>query len=301
MSRVKPRSAPARLSQALPRGACDAHVHVFRPDLYPYAADRAYTPGRVTVGQLRRFLDEHSLSRVVIVQPSVYGFDNRAMLDGLRELGARVARGVAVVDIATVEDNELADLDRAGVAGLRLNVTTRERGDLAKALRAADKRLAGSPWHVQIYAPIAALVAAEREIARLKRAVVLDHFGGIRAGHPGAAEGLRTLMRLTRDGPAWVKLSGAYRVSLDRATMWNDAAPLAVALIEAAPDRLVWGSDWPHTGGHDRKPGSRLKGEPFQRIDDHAALAALADWAGEPAVLRRILVTNPAKLYGFAP
>lgn len=283
----------------LPAGACDAHVHVFRPDLYPYAADRAYTPGRMTSGLLGKFLTSHDLKRVVIVQPSVYGTDNRAMVDALGALGRRRARGVAVVDLDTVSDEELADLEAAGVAGLRLNVTTRERGDLAKSLRAADRLLKGSDLHIQIYAPLPIVIANERAIAGMKRPVVLDHFGGARAGHPGMAEGLRTLMRLTRSGPAWVKLSGAYRVSLDAETMWNDAPPLAVALIDAAPDRLVWGSDWPHTGGHAGRKGSPKKIEPFQKIDDRAGIAALSHWCGDKATLRRILVTNPAKLYSF--
>ncbi len=283
----------------LPAGATDAHVHVFRPDVYPYAADRAYTPGRITSGQLGRFLTSHDLKRVVIVQPSVYGTDNRAMVDALGVLGRRRARGVAVVDLDTVSDEELADLEAAGVAGLRLNVTTRERGDLANSLKAADRRLKGSDLHIQIYAPLPVVVASERAIAGMKRPVVLDHFGGARAGQAGSAEGLRVLMRLMRDGPAWVKLSGAYRVSSNAETMWNDAAPLAVALIDAAPDRLVWGSDWPHTGGHAGRKGSPKKIEPFQKIDDRAALAALADWCGDAKTLRRVLVTNPAELYGF--
>ena len=285
--------------QKLPAGACDAHVHVFRPDQYDYAADRAYTPGRITRAQLERFLGAHGLARVVIVQPSVYGTDNRAMLDALRELGAKRARGIAVVDLAKVSDREMADLDAAGVAGLRLNVTTRERGDLVKSLRAADKLLSGSRWHLQIYAPMPVVVSNERALARMKRPVVLDHFGGARTGTTGSAEGLRALLRLLRDGPVWAKLSGAYRVSDNPATRWHDAAPLAVSLIDAAPGRLVWGSDWPHTGGHNRKSISKTKVEPFQKIDDREALAACRDWCGDAATLRRILVTNPAKLYRF--
>ena len=118
-----------------------------------------------------------------------------------------------MVDIATVGDKALADLEAAGVAGIRLNVTTRERGDLAKAVQAADRRLAGSNLHIQIYAPIGAIVDAEEALARAKRPVVLDHFGGARTGHRGCAEGQRVLVRLLRNGPAFVKLSGAYRVS----------------------------------------------------------------------------------------
>ena len=287
-----------KISVKLPAGACDAHVHVFTPDVYPYARDRAYTPGRITRADLSRFLDGHGLKRVVIVQPSVHGTYNRALLDALRELGRRRARGIAVVDLERVSDEGLADLDAAGVVGLRLNLSTRENGDLAKALRAADKRLAGTDWHIQIYAPLPVIVGAEKPLARLKRPVVLDHFGGARTGLPGMAEGLRALLRLLRDGPAYAKLSGAYRVSDNAVTRWDDVAPLAVALIDAAPGRLVWGSDWPHTGGHGRR-GAKTKIEPFQKIDDRAALAALAQWAGDKATLKRILVDTPRELYRF--
>lgn len=287
-----------KTSVKLPAGACDAHVHVFRPDVYSFARDRAYTPGRITRSNLSTFLDAHGLKRVVIVQPSVYSTDNRAMVDALRELGKRRARGIAVVDIDRVEDETLADLDAAGVVGIRLNVATREKGNLAKTLRATDKRLAGTNWHIQIYAPMAAIIEAEKPLSRLGRPVVLDHFGGARTGQPVVAEGLRVLMRLLRDGPAYAKLSGAYRVSDDAATQWDDAAPLAVALIDAAPDRIVWGSDWPHTGSHGRR-GAKTRIEPFQKIDDRAALAALARWAGEKATLKRILVDTPRELYRF--
>ena len=287
-----------KTSVKLPAGASDAHVHVFRPDVYPYARDRAYTPGRITRADLATFLEAHGLKRVVIVQPSVYGTDNRALVDALLELGPRRARGIAVVDIERVSDEALADLDAAGVVGIRLNVATREKGDLAKALRAADKRLAGTDWHIQIYAPMAAIVEAEKPLSRLKRPVVLDHFGGARTGHPVVADGLRVLMRLLRDGPAYAKLSGAYRVSDNAVTRWDDAAPLAVALIDAAPERLVWGSDWPHTGGHGGR-GAKTKIEPCQKIDDRAALAALTRWAGDKAMLKRILVDTPRELYRF--
>lgn len=287
-------------SPKLPAGACDSHVHVFRPDVYPYAADRTYTPGRITVADLGRFLARHDLKRVVIVQLSVYGTDNRALLDAIKDLGSKRARGVAVVDIEKASDEELADLEAGGVTGIRLNVATRERGGLADAIRAADKRLSGSRWHIQIYAPLAAIVEAERALSRLKRPIVLDHFGGARTGEPGLALGLRTLTRLVRSGPAYVKLSGAYRVSDHPLSCWNDVAPLAVALIDAAPGRLVWGSDWPHTGGHKgRKASARKTIEPFQRIDDRMALAALADWAGDARTFKRILVETPAALYGF--
>lgn len=284
----------------LPAGACDAHVHVFRPDVYPYAKDRAYTPGRITVGQLQRFLDAHGLRRVVLVQPSVYGTDNRAMLDAMAALGRRRVRGIAVVDLPRIKDRELAELEAAGVVGLRLNATSREHGDLGRLLRAADKRLAGTDWHLQVYAPLPAIAGAQRTIMKLDRPVVLDHFAGARTGDPALDRGLRVLTRLLTDGAAFVKLSAAYRVSVDARRRWRNAAPLAEKLIEAAPHRLVWGSDWPHTAAHGGKGrGASARVLPFQRIDDRTAIAALADWAGSRAMLKRILVETPARLYQF--
>lgn len=289
------------MSQAsLPARACDSHVHVFRPDLYPFARERAYTPARVTAAKLASFLDRHGLGRVVLVQPSVHGTDNRALVDALGEIGRRRARGIAVVDPAKVRDEVLADLAASGVVGIRLNVTTRERGDLAEALRAANRCLAGSDWHIQVYAPLPVIVGAARSLSRMKRTVVLDHFGGARADAPDLERHMKVLVRLATDGPAYVKLSAAYRVCTDPRRRWPATAPIAAGLIEAAPYRLVWGSDWPHTGGHDRKRGARMRTEPFQKINDRVALDRLAEWAGSRDMLRRILVKTPARLYGFA-
>ena len=235
----------------LPKGACDTHVHVFLPELYPYASDRAYTPGRITPSDLSAFLAAHGLDRVVIVQPSVYGTDNRALLDGLAELGRR-ARGIAVIDIATVTDAELQALAKAGVSGIRLNVATREQGGLADAAARAAERLAGSGWAIQIYAPLADIVASRATLARLRQPVILDHFGGARIDDPELASATDTLIDLARNGPAYIKVSAPSRVSDNSASGWPDVAPLAVRLIAAAPNRVIWGSDWPHTGGQGR-------------------------------------------------
>jgi predicted TIM-barrel fold metal-dependent hydrolase len=285
----------------LPAGACDSHVHVFRPDIYPYAKDRAYTPGRVTAKDLRGFLSVHSLDRVVIVQPSVYGIDNRAMLDGVRQSGQR-ARGIAVVDLAKVKDRQLADLEKAGVAGIRLNVNTRKEGNLAKVAKLAAARLAGSSWLIQVYAPLADIVAARRTLARLSLPVVLDHFAGARLRRPELAEGTKVLIDLARNGPAYLKLSAPYRVVTGEGadkSRWDGVRPLARKLLAAGADKLIWGSDWPHTGGHDRRGGSRLEIEPFQKIDDRHGIRLLAEWLDDDDLLRRVLVDNPARLYRF--
>ena len=283
----------------LPAGAGDTHVHVFRPDLYPYARDRAYTPGKVTAAELSSFLDGHGLERVVIVQPSVYGADNRALIDALRELGTARARGIAVVDIASIADEALADLDSAGIVGVRLNVATRADHDLSDAVLAADARLAGSRWHIQIFASQAAVIASAATLARLQRPFVLDHFGGARIGDNAAPDHRRILIDLARHGAAYIKLSAPYRISGSSQPRWAGVAPLARALIDAVPDRLVWGSDWPHTGGGRNTARAKDVIEPFQSIDDRAALEVLDEWAGDNRMLERILVETPAALYRF--
>ena len=284
---------------ALPAGACDTHVHVFRPDLYPYADDRAYTPGRIATADLAAFLDGHGLERVVIVQPSVYGTDNRALLDALRELGGR-ARAIAVVDCATVTDRELADLQSAGCTGVRLNLATREMAGLADVACQAAKRLAGSPFAIQIYAPLADIVTAAPAILDLDRPVILDHYGGARLNSAGLPRGTDVLVDLARNGPAYIKISAAHRVSRSGEAGWQDVAPIARHLFAEVPGRLIWGSDWPHTGGAGRSGRPRDEIEPFEAIDDHLALEKLAEWCDDPDLFRRILVATPAALFGFA-
>ena len=281
-----------------PAGACDTHVHVFRPDLYPYAGDRAYTPGRMTAGDLAAFLSAHGLDRVVLVQPSVCGTDNRALVDALAELGPR-ARGIAVIDPAAAGDSELADLDAAGVVGIRLNVATRDVGGLRSAIEQAAARLAGTAWLIQIHAPAALIKDAAGVLQQVRQPVVIDHFGSVRCGGSGLPDGVDVLIALARDGPAYIKLSAAHRVSDGRSEAWSDVAPLAQALVAAVPDRLIWGSDWPHTGqGRGTRAWDQL--EPFQPIDDRLALEQLANWAGSAPMLQRILVETPARLYRFA-
>ncbi len=291
------------MKPTLPLGACDTHVHVFRPDVYPYAVDRVYTPARVTSGDLAGFLDAHGLQRVVIVQPSVYGSDNRALTDAIGELGSR-ARGIAVLDCAGTSDRELQRLEKAGVRGIRLNVATREADGLAECAKRAAAILAGSKWAIQIYAPLAGIVAAAPALLGLRQPVILDHFGGAKTGRADTRgadlpAGTGVLIDLARNGPAYIKISAAYRVSDGMSSGWPDVAPLARHLIEAVPERLVWGSDWPHTGsGRTGRPRDEI--EPFQEIDNHLALARLTEWTCTPDMLRRILVDTPAQLYGFA-
>ena len=284
---------------SVPEGACDCHVHVFGTAAeFPFAARRGYTPPPASAGELLALLDSLRLSRVVIVQPSVYASDNACTLDGMRRLGPR-ARGVAVIDEAT-SDAALDEMRRAGIRGVRVNLETSGETDPDAARRdlaAAVARVAPLGWHVQVYTRPPVIAALSEEVARLPVPVVFDHFGGAQAAGGVGQPGFPQLLELVRAGHVYVKVSAAYRSS-EQAPAYADVAPLARALIEANPERVVWGSDWPHP--HAAPPGAELdRITPFYDIDDGLALNRLRSWARSAAMRRKILVENPARLYDF--
>lgn len=282
----------------VPEGACDCHVHVFEPARFPLSPVRTYKPATATADDLRHFLSRLSLSRVVLVQPSPYGADNRLMLDALDRLGSR-ARAVAVID-ETMGRADLAALHDAGVRGIRVNLESfggAAAAAAAEALRKAASRCADFGWHVQIHARIALLAAIEPALQALPAKIVVDHFGYASAALGPGQPHLDTLLRLLGAGKAYVKLSAAHRIG--PADDGAAAAPLARRLIAENPHQLVWASDWPHTGAWPDLPRHPDKVEPFHPVDDGLALRRLAYWSGDAAVRDRILVDNPARLYGF--
>jgi predicted TIM-barrel fold metal-dependent hydrolase len=280
----------------VPRNACDCHTHVFGPHArFPLASDRLYTPGPALVEDLEALHRALSIDRVVVVHPSVYGTDNACTVDALRRLGKR-ARGVAVIDRG-VSDAALADMHAAGVRGVRVNLETYGRHDPAAARRQlveAAARVAPLGWHVQTYTNLAMIAALHDTIRTLPTTLVVDHFGRAQAASGCGQPNFDTLLGLLRSGKVYVKISAAYRIS--QQPDYADAAALARALIAANPDRVVWGTDWPHPGAARRDPAVI---EPFRPEDDGAALNRLAQWAGDRATLRKILVDNPAMLYQF--
>jgi predicted TIM-barrel fold metal-dependent hydrolase len=289
---------------ALPHGAVDAHVHVFEPARFAFAADRSYTPGPASAVALHERHAQLGVERAVLVQPSVYGTDNACMLDAIAQLGQARSRGIAVVDLERVTRDELLALHDAGARGIRLNLEVRHESDPARVLAelqqaAAVVDLPG--WCVQLHCAAALLSTVAQALPLFRVPLVLDHFGGLRATHSDtAAFPLRTLLDLLATRRVWLKLSAFYRASND-APHHADLAPLARTLMAIRPDRLLWGSDWPHTGGGTgaRDPG-RI--EPFRSIDLAPSLDALRSWTGhDAALLQRILVHNPAQLYGFTP
>jgi predicted TIM-barrel fold metal-dependent hydrolase len=292
----QPRTA---VSFAVPRDACDCHVHVFGTAAeFPFAAQRGYTPPAAGAAELLALQQALHLSRAVIVQPSVYGADNSCTLDGIRRLGER-ARGVAVID-ATTSNAALDEMHRAGIRGVRVNLETAGETDpdlSRRNLLAAVERVAPLGWHVQVYTRLSVIAKLGEAVSGLPVPIVFDHFGGAQAALGVEQPGFAELLGLVADGHAYVKVSAAYRSS-DQGPAYDDVAPLARALIAANPERIVWGTDWPHP--HAAAPGAAFDEiAPFYDIDDGLALNQLRAWAPTAAVRRKILVDNPARLYDF--
>jgi predicted TIM-barrel fold metal-dependent hydrolase/predicted NBD/HSP70 family sugar kinase len=283
----------------IPRGACDCHVHVFGEARdYPFVAQRGYTPPPASADELLTLQKTLRLSRVVIVQPSVYGTDNSCTLDGMRRLGTR-ARGVAVIDAAT-EAGALASMHEAGIRGVRVNLATSGENDPGVARRnllAAAERVAPLGWHVQVYTGLDVITALADDIMKLPVPIVFDHFGGAQASGGLSQPGWEILLKLVESGKAYVKVSGHYRSSL-AAPAYADMAPYARALIKANADRIVWGTDWPHPA-HAPSPDKAHELSPSYDIDDGLALNQLGLWAPDAATRRKILVENPARLYDY--
>jgi len=267
---------------AVPAGATDTHFHLFGPD-YPYAEGREYTPPDARAQEARRVFDRLGIQRFVVIQPSVYGTDNRCQLEQGAEIGLPM-RAIVVVPRDT-SDGELERMDALGVRGVRFTLAH------AGALDPSDielyaARMSELGWHLQFMVRAPQIVELEARLARLPCPIVIDHMT-----MPKPAEGVQqpafqALLRLLRTGHCWVKLTGAYRLS-EAQPHYADLAPFARALVAARPDRVVWGSDWPHVA---------FKGKMPSTTD---LMDLLADWVPDAAVRKRVLVDNPAALYGF--
>jgi predicted TIM-barrel fold metal-dependent hydrolase len=284
----------------VPAGACDCHTHIHGdPETFPFFSGRVYTPELASPEEMAALHKALQVERVVIVTPSVYGSDNSATLFGMKARGA-TARGVAVIDEKTPE----ADLDamnQAGIRGIRLNLATGGVSDPSVGrprFQAAVDRVKDRNWHVQIFTSLAMISAIKDLVAASPVPIVFDHFGGALGELGPEQPGFADLLELVKSGKAYVKISGAYRVS-KLAPDYPDAAPLARVLIAANSDRIVWGTDWPHPDSvtpHGKKPTDVT---PLYPIDDGRLLNQLPVWAPDPAIRKKILVDNPARLYGF--
>jgi predicted TIM-barrel fold metal-dependent hydrolase len=289
-----------KVNFSTPQGACDCHTHVFGdPRAFPFAPGRTYTPELASTDQLRALHRALKLERVVVVQPSVYGTDNTCTIDAVRSLGER-ARGVAVIDDTTT--GSMLDLmQRWGVRGVRVNLETFgvTDPDAARALlKATIARVKPLGWHVQIYSRLPVIEAIGDDIRESDVPIVIDHFGAADASLGVAQAGFQTLVGLVQSGKAYVKISGAYRSSRN-APDYADVAPLARALVAANPQRIVWGSDWPHPDSSRAAGRAPTDVTPLLQIDDGRLLNQLAVWVPDAPTRKLILVENPRKLYAF--
>jgi predicted TIM-barrel fold metal-dependent hydrolase len=283
-------------------GACDCHTHVFGdPKRFPMTPTRVYTPEPAPVDEMLTLHRALHMDRVVIVQPSVYGTDNACTLEAVKQLGSR-ARAIAVIDVETRgSDTMLADMDAAGVRGIRLNLETSGIADPSvgsQRVRAAIDRLRGSRWHIQMNTRLSMIDAIRAQVAGAPVRFVFDHFGGAQASLGLDQPGFKSLLDLVRGGSTYVKISGAYRSST-QAPNYPDVTPFAKALVAANPQRVLWGTDWPHPDSAVVAGRKNTDIAPLLQVDDGALLNQLPVWAPDAALRTRILVSNPAELYGF--
>ncbi|HEX3116607.1 MAG TPA: amidohydrolase family protein [Bradyrhizobium sp.] len=284
----------------LPAGACDCHTHIHGdPAKFPFFDGRVYTPELASPEEMSALHKALHIERVVIVTPSVYGTDNSATLFGMMARGA-TARGIAVIDDKTPEA-ELDAMGKAGFRGIRLNLATGGVADPnvgRPRFLAAVERVKNRNWHIQLYTGLPMISALRESFAASPVPVVFDHFGGAQAALGVDQPGFADLVELVKSGKAYVKISGAYRAS-KLGPDYTDAAPLARALIAANPDRIVWGTDWPHPDSS-TVPGRKTTDvTPLFQIDDGRLLNQLPVWAPDAVIRKKILVDNPARLYGF--
>lgn len=266
-----------------PSGSVDCHMHLYDSRV-PAAPGATLLPPDASLDDYRQLQRRLGLRRMVIVTPSTYGTDNRVMLEGLARSGTD-ARGIAVV-ASTVSDDELARLHVSGVRGIRFNLST--GGQALDGIELLAARVNELGWHVQLATgPLLADIAPR--LAALPGKVVIDHMGHVPQPEGVLSPAFKALDGLMQQGRTWVKLSGPYLRSKTGAPHFEDVGVVARRLISHYPQRLLWGSDWPH-------PTQSLQNKP----DDAALLDTLLDWAPDDQVRQLILRDNPVDLYGFA-
>ena len=281
----------------VPAGACDCHTHIHGdPEKFTFFSGRVYTPEMALPEEMARLHKALHIQRVVIVTPSVYGTDNSATLYGMKARGAD-ARGVAVIDDKT-PDSEIEAMGRAGVRGIRLNLATGGTNDPAVArprFQTAAERMKKCKWHVQIFTNLAMISAIKDLVAASPVPVVCDHFGGAQPERGVEQPGFAELVDLVRSGKVYVKISITGAPPKD----YSGFVPLAKALIAANPERILWGTNWPHPDSS-RVPGRKPTDlAPLFQVDDGFVFNLLPVWAPDPAIRKKILVDNPARLYEF--
>jgi len=284
----------------MPAHACDCHTHSYGdPQKFPLAPQHVNTPEGTLPEEMTALHRALHIERVVIVTPSAYGTDNSSTLFGMKARGAN-ARGIAVVNDKTT-DSEFESLTKAGFRGARVVAGVPGPADPASVrpiYQWAMDRFKKYNWMIELYTDLAAIAAIKDLVHASHVPTVFDHFGGLQASLGLQQPGLDNLLELIRSGSAYIKISAPYRSST-KTPDYPDMASYAKAIIEANPDRILWGSDWPHpnsTPYAGRKPSDIM---PLYTVDDGRLLNQLAVWAPDPAIRKKILVDNPARLYGF--
>src|SRR5215467_11959630 len=270
-----------------PANAADCHMHIYDPARFPMPPNPRVAPSNATVAEYRLLQQRIGTTRVVIVQPRNYATDNRVTLDAIAQLGPG-ARGVAVVTPA-ITDAELKTFHAGGIRGIRFSLADpSSRAVTPDMVEPLSKRIADLGWHVQFNVDGEMIDEMASMLRRLPSAMVFDHLA-----HPPLPAGIehsshKIVRELIDKGRTWVKLSGAYGNSKIGPPSYTEATTIAQAFVKAAPERLVWGSDWPHPGvPNDRKPNDAL------------LFDLLSEWAPDESTRNRILVQNPETLYGF--
>jgi predicted TIM-barrel fold metal-dependent hydrolase len=286
LSIAVPNSAGTSLPRLkAPALACDSHLHIYDP-AFPMAWPKLRAQPNASATEYRLLQQRLGTTRAVIVQPAVYGTDNGAILQAVRTLGAERTRAVGVLH-PTVTDAELDELHAGGVRGLRFT-----QHDPATAVTSPDmieplaRRIAERGWHTQLHLRGDQLAAMADLVERLPGTVVIDHMGRLPQPQGTAHPAFAVVRRLLDSGRGWVKLSGAYLETEVGPPRYPDATKVARAYVQAAPERCVWGSDWPH-------PTETTK------PDDAILFDLLQEWVRDEPTRHRILVENPASLYGF--
>jgi len=267
-------------AQLIP-GACDCHVHIYEPERFPLTQQIA----RASWNDYRTVQQRLGLERAVLVQANGYGFDIRCLLDALTQAGD-AARGIAVIK-PDITDEQLVALHRNGVRGVRFMLVPNARGALDwDALEPLSARVAELGWVINLQVDGRLLADYEQRLRALPSALSIDHTGKFLEPVGTDHAGFKSLLRLLDTGDVWVKVSAPYETSKTGAPHYEDVSQLARALVQIHPDRCLWASNWPHPG-RDPLP------------DDLAMLDLLSEWAPDEQVRRKILVHNPAQLYGF--
>ncbi|MGB6349149.1 MAG: amidohydrolase family protein [Pseudolabrys sp.] len=277
---------------------CDSHIHIVGPtDRYPQVAERSYLADVATLKQIESVSATRAIRRYVIVQPSFYGADNSLLLETLNMLAGR-GRGVVVIDPRAISARVLSDMSGQGVRGLRLNLYSplREKAQLAERFAAIAELAQELSWHIEVIAPIKMLAENSTLLGSSRAPVVIDHFGVFTGHTPEQAEG-RMLLGLLAMSHVWMKLSAPYRVSEDALATKPDQAWLT-AILATAPDRCVWGSDWPHTPPHDQQMGSTVLA-PYRNLRYETLVDDFVTAVGSAELAEHILSDNPARLYEF--